>query len=181
MDNNIGRKKKILIFSSAALILFGLVVGIIKISGSEKVVETAKKDIHQPVVEDKEAVAADINGEWLITDVIESSSYKSYIGLSLEFKMTFRQKDNEFTADGIKYRENKRKLPVSQRTPIFIKGIVDGNTVKADIIEHGKNRKTVGQFTWTLIDANKMVGTFTSEAANSAGSSVAIKIQNQTS
>jgi hypothetical protein len=70
------------------------------------------------------------------------------------------------------------ELPISQRTPIYLEGVIKEDKIQANIFEKGLNRGTTGAFVWTLSNRNKkMIGTFTSTAGNSRGKSIAIKIE----
>jgi hypothetical protein len=166
--------KNILIGLGAALLVCAAAVGVIQISGSENIAEETEDTNIAEQIPDTEKIP-DINGEWLITNTVESTDYKAYVGLKLEFRVVFRQSGSQFTAEGEKYRENDRTLPKSQRTGILLKGSIEGNTVRGDITEHGRKGESVGELTWALAGPDKMVGTFVSEAAHSAGPSVAIR------
>lgn len=120
----------------------------------------------------------DLCGEWKVADTIESTSYKPYKGLELGFRVFIKQKGDSFTAEGEKCWVNGKELPISQRTPIYLEGVIKKDKVHANIIEKGLNRRTIGAFVWTLSNDNKnMVGTFTSTAGSSSGRSIATKIK----
>ena len=120
----------------------------------------------------------DLCGEWKVLNTIESTSFKPYKGLELGFRVFIKQRGDSFTAEGEKYWENGKELPISQHTPIYLEGVIKKDKVHANIIEKGLNRRTVGAFVWTLSNGNKnMIGTFTSTAASSIGRSIATKIK----
>ena len=118
----------------------------------------------------------DLCGEWKIDDTIESTSYEPYKGLELGFRVFIKQNGDSFTAEGEKCWENGKELPISQRTPIYLEGVIKKDKVYAKIIEKGLNRRTIGKFDWILSKGNKnMIGTFTTTAGTSSGRSIATK------
>ena len=112
-----------------------------------------------------------LNGEWMITNTIESGSFS---GVELEFKFFLMQEGKKFTGTGEKWKENGKLLPSARRTSInIINGIIDSNNIQATFVESGHSRETRGEFRWIMTDDGKLLGTYSSSSSN--GKSIAIK------
>ena len=123
------------------------------------------------------AAAEELTGWWRIVDHVESTSYAAFHRLEIEFRVRLRQEGAWVFGDGHKTHENGRALPPSQRTPIVLVGSVGDGLVTASIVESGRRRVTQGWFTWEVArDARRMVGSFTTSAAESSGSSTAERL-----
>ena len=46
--------------------------------------------------------------------------------------------------------ENGRRLPANSRTPIELKGVINGDRIEATFYEQGTERKTNGRFVWKI-------------------------------
>lgn len=131
----------------------------------------------EPTERDANADKGDVNvqdltGEWRIINTVEKTAYKSYGNMQVGFHLTINQNGKEFTAKGEKFSENGQTLPVARRTPIEVKGSIDGDKVIATFYEDGRMRRTNGRFIWKLKDGgDALTGTFVSTAANSSGTS----------
>ncbi|HEX7771138.1 MAG TPA: hypothetical protein VF435_01880, partial [Pyrinomonadaceae bacterium] len=69
---------------------------------------------------------------------------------------------------------NGRSLPASSRTPIQLKGFINGDKIEATFFEQGAVRKTNGRFVWKIDRAGGgLTGTFASTAAQTSGKSTA--------
>ena len=113
----------------------------------------------------------ELNGEWMIKNIVESGSFS---GVKLEFKFFFMQDGKKFNGTGEKWKENGTLLSPARRTPInIVNGIIDGNNIRATFIESGHSRETRGEFSWIMTDDGKLVGTYSSSASN--GKSIGVK------
>jgi len=127
---------------------------------------------------DKDTNVRDLNGEWRVINTVEKTGYRSFDKLQVGFRLTINQNGKEFTAKGEKFFENGETLPVARRTPIQVKGSIDGDKVIATFIEDGRMRRTNGRFVWKLQNGGDgLTGTFVSSAANSSGRSAVTKRQ----
>jgi hypothetical protein len=125
---------------------------------------------------DASAPAADLNGNWKVINTVEQTSYEPYKNLKVGFDLAINQSGNEFTGKGQKVSENGQSLPATSRTPILVKGSIDGDKVEAVFSETGAVRKTSGRFVWRIDKANGgLNGTFVSTAARTSGKSAATK------
>ena len=116
----------------------------------------------------------DLTGKWTITNTIQSTSYHPYKGLKLGYTVFLTQHGTDITGTGEKESENSKDLPPLAHSHINIIGSITGKKITATFVEEGTERKTEGTFDWTYESkTNALHGTFTSTAADEAGSSVA--------
>jgi hypothetical protein len=96
--------------------------------------------------------------------------------MEIGFNVSIDQAGNDFTGKGEKISENGRSLPAAGRTPITVKGTIDGDKVEATFWEKGAVRKTNGRFVWRIDKGSGgLKGTFVSTAARTSGKSAATK------
>lgn len=127
---------------------------------------------------DDDANVQDLNGEWRIINTVEKTAYKSFGNMEVGFRLTINQNGKEFTAKGEKFSENGQTLPTARRTPIQLKGSIEGDKVIATFVEDGRERRTNGRFIWKLKhNGDGLSGTFISTAANSSGRSAVTRRQ----
>ncbi len=120
------------------------------------------------------STAQDLTGKWNVVNIVQTSAYKSFQNLQIGFALSINQTGRTFTAQGHKVSENGRSLPASGRTPIQLKGIIDGDKIEATFSEQGAMRKTNGRFIWKIDRAGRgLTGTFASTAAQTSGKSTA--------
>ena len=118
-------------------------------------------------------VAQNLSGKWNVVNTVESTSYGSYKNLKIGFNLSIDQNGKQFTGRGLKVSENGRIIPANSRTPIQLKGSIEGNQVEATFLEEGTARKTNGRFVWRIDKAGALTGTFVSTAARARGKSAA--------
>jgi Domain of unknown function (DUF4388) len=119
--------------------------------------------------------AQDLTGKWTVVNTVEKTSYQSFKNLQIGFDLSINQNGNGFTGKGEKVSENGRSLPAGSRTPILVKGSIEGDRVEATFSEQGVTRKTNGRFVWRIDKAGALTGTFVSTAAAASGKSAARK------
>jgi len=128
----------------------------------------AQPAVAQPVV------ARDLTGKWNVVNSIQKTSYRSFQNMNIGFELTINQSGKSFTGAGRKVSENGHSLPATSRTPIEVKGSIDGDRVEATFFEQGTLRKTNGRFVWKIDQASGgLKGTFVTTAAGSSGKSAA--------
>lgn len=121
----------------------------------------------------EERASGGLTGWWEVTNVIESTSYPVYTGLRLGYRIYIEQQGDRIVGHGTKQRENGRRLPSAQRTPISLTGSLDGGTARVLFTERGARRTSQGSFLWKVRDGgDALSGSFASGAAASRGSSV---------
>jgi hypothetical protein len=108
-------------------------------------------------------------------NTVQTSSYGSFANLQIGFILSINQTGRTFTATGHKVSENGHVLPASSRTPIQLKGVINGDSVEATFSEQGAARNTSGRFVWKINGAGGLRGTFASTAARSRGQSAATR------
>ena len=118
----------------------------------------------------------DLSGDWKVVNTVANSSYRSFQNLRIGFALSINQTGSTFTAKGQKVSENGRSLPANSRTPIEMKGVINGDRIEATFYEQGSKRKTNGRFVWK-IDRTRgaLTGTFDSSAARTSGKSTATR------
>ena len=122
------------------------------------------------------SVTPDLNGTWNVTNTVEQTAYQPYKNMEVGFELAINQTGNEFTGKGQKVSENGQSLPGTSRTPIIVRGSIEGDKVRATFSESGAMRKTSGRFVWRIDRAKGgLTGTFASDAARSRGRSAATK------
>lgn len=120
------------------------------------------------------STAQDLTGKWNVVNIVQTSAYKSFQNLQIGFALSINQTGRTFTAQGHKVSENGRSLPASGRTPIQLRGVIDGDKIEATFSEQGAMRKTNGRFVWKIDRAGGgLTGTFASTAAQTSGKSTA--------
>jgi hypothetical protein len=123
------------------------------------------------------AAVPNLTGNWKVINTVEQTSYEPYRNMEIGFNVAINQAGKAFTGTGQKISENGRSLPAGGRTPIEVKGTIDGDTVKATFSETGAARKTNGHFVWRIDRGNGgLRGTFVSTAARARGKSAATKV-----
>lgn len=122
------------------------------------------------------AAVPDLTGNWNVVNTVEQTSYGAYKNMRIGFNVSINQNGKDFTGQGEKISENGRSLPAAGRTPIVVKGTIDGDKVEATFSETGAMRRTDGRFVWRVDKASGgLSGTFSSNAARSSGKSAATK------
>jgi hypothetical protein len=96
--------------------------------------------------------------------------------MEIGFALSIEQNGKGITGSGQKVSENGRTLPAGSRTPIQLKGQIDGDRIEATFYEQGTARKTNGRFVWRIDKAGRLTGTFVTNAARSSGKSTARKV-----
>jgi hypothetical protein len=115
-----------------------------------------------------------LNGTWNVVNTVRTTSYKSFQNLQIGFVVSIRQNGSTFTATGRKVSENGHSLPAGSRTPIQLRGTINGDTVEATFFEDGAQRRNNGRFVWKINrNGAALTGTFATTAARSSGKSTA--------
>jgi len=123
------------------------------------------------------AAVPNLTGNWKVVNIVEQTSYQAYKNMEIGFNVSINQAGKDFTGKGEKISENGRSLPADGRTPIEVKGTIDGDKVEATFLENGAMRKTNGRFVWRIDKGSGgLTGTFVSTAARTRGKSAATKV-----
>ena len=125
---------------------------------------------------DRTANVPNLTGNWNVVNTVEQTSYGAYRNMQIGFNVSINQSGKDFTGTGQKISENGQSLPADSRTPILVRGTIDGDKVEATFSETGTMRKTNGRFVWRIDKTSGgLIGTFVSSAARSRGKSAAKK------
>jgi hypothetical protein len=120
----------------------------------------------------------DVSGWWSLTNDVDSSSVPEYQGLRLGYRIQLEQRGSRITGRGQKWTENGRGLSSSARTTLTFSGTTDGREMTLKFTEHGTARTTTGTLTLELNeDGRTLIGSFSSTAAQSSGSSQAVRLR----
>lgn len=142
-------------------------------------VQTAPPDGTQPTQQPETQTTPavpDLTGNWTVINTVEQTAYEPYRNMEIGFNVAINQAGRDFTGTGEKISENGRSLPAAGRTPIQVKGTIDGDKIQATFSENGAARKTNGRFVWLIDRGNGgLTGTFISTAARTSGKSAAKK------
>ena len=119
-----------------------------------------------------------LNGEWKIINIVDSTSYPLYQDMQLGYRIFLQQDGKKITGKGEKCWENGKEIPSTAHSLIVIEGTLDGMILTATFTEEGARRITSGSFIWTVSPDGRMLkGSFTSTAANSQGTSIGERIE----
>jgi len=120
----------------------------------------------------------DLTGRWRVIHHVERSALKRYIGLEIEFDVTLAQDGDTLTGSGAKFIADYMIVPKSEGSTLDLHGRIDGERVTIDLVERAArhpDRSIVGQIAWTVVTPNMLSGTFRSGAAESSGTSRALR------
>ena len=120
---------------------------------------------------------ADVSGGWDLRQDVKSTSYEPFAGMSVAYRLNLLQDGNRVHGRGFKTSENGIILLPSQRTPIEVEGRIEGDQLVLNFTEIGRERTSRGTMRYRLGGSGAMQGQFSSDAANSRGTSSARRIQ----
>ena len=121
------------------------------------------------------ADAVDLSGSWVVTNRVESTTYRAFRNLSIQYQLRFTHDGHRIVGTGRKWVENGKLLPVSRQTPIALEGTLTGSRLDLRFTESGVRRTSGGVFVMHVVDERTLRGSFASDAANSRGRSVGLR------
>jgi len=136
---------------------------------------TSAADREPPTTGGTAGHADTVSGAWNFSSKVESATVADYQNLMLGFQVDLEQRGNRVVGQGRKVSENGVVLPERRRTPIQVEGTLEGNRLALDFTEVGARRKSAGHFLLYLAEDGSFRGRFRSEAAKSAGVTVAVR------
>jgi serine/threonine-protein kinase len=119
----------------------------------------------------------DVSGRWDLRQDVQSTSYVPFSGMSVGYRLNLSQDGNRVHGRGFKTSENGVLLLPSQRSPIEVEGRIEGDQLVLNFTEIGRERTSRGTMRYRLGRNGAMQGQFSSDAANSSGSSSARRVQ----
>jgi hypothetical protein len=111
-----------------------------------------------------------------LTHRVERSNVAAFRDLTLSFRVELNQDGNQLSGQGLKWEENGRRLPTRGRTPITVKGTMEGNKVLLSITERGTRRTSHGRLQLQLVDDGVLDGRFSTDAGQSSGRARAVRV-----
>jgi hypothetical protein len=96
--------------------------------------------------------------------------------MTLGYRVNLSQDGNRVHGRGFKTSENGVLLLPSQRTPIEVEGRIEGNDLVLSFTEIGRDRTSRGTIRYRLTSGGAMRGRFSSDAADSSGTSSAHRV-----
>ena len=120
----------------------------------------------------------DLNGSWRVIHNVRNSKLSRYVGLQIEFFVTLNQDNGRVTGDGTKFAIGPDLAGRNEVSRLVIEGRVDGTAVELSLVERAParpEREIVGKVLWRAISPNRLLGSFRVDAAESSGSSEAIR------
>lgn len=125
-----------------------------------------------------EAEALDLTGRWRVIHHVQKSSRSRYVGLNIEFQITLVQDGDKVTGDGEKFLVDWQLANRDEASRLAIEGQVDQSGVRISLLERSPknpNRTIVGEISWQVLNSNHMIGSFRVDAAETSGSSEALR------
>jgi eukaryotic-like serine/threonine-protein kinase len=119
---------------------------------------------------------SDIGGRWELHHDVESTSHQAFAGMDLGYRLNLVQDGARVHGRGQKISENGVLLLPSQRTPIEVEGRIEGDQLVLHFTEIGSARTSRGTMRWRMGPGSTLRGRFSSDAADSSGSSVARRL-----
>jgi hypothetical protein len=119
----------------------------------------------------------DVSGRWDLQQNVQSTSHEPFAGMSVGYRLNLLQDGNRVHGRGFKTSENGVLLLPSQRTPIEVEGRIEGDELVLNFTEIGRERTSRGTIRYRVGASGAMQGQFSSDAANSSGSSSAHRVQ----
>ncbi len=122
--------------------------------------------------------ALDLTGRWRVIHHVQKSSRTRYVGLNIEFQVTLIQDGDKVTGEGEKFLVDWQLANREETSRLAIEGSVDDSGVRISLLERSpKNpeRAILGEISWRPVNNNHMVGSFRVDAADTSGSSEAVR------
>jgi serine/threonine-protein kinase len=119
---------------------------------------------------------SDIGGRWELHHDVESTNRQAFVGMNLGYRLNLVQDGARVHGRGQKISENGVLLIPSQRTPIEVEGRIEGDQLVLHFTEIGSERTSRGTMRWRMGPGSTLRGRFSSDAADSSGSSVARRL-----
>jgi len=119
---------------------------------------------------------SDVNGRWELRNDVEATSYEPFAGMNVGYRLNLVQDGDRVHGRGQKISENGVLLLPSQRTPIEVEGRIEGDQLVLHFTEIGAERVSRGTMRYRLRPGPTMRGQFSSDAANSSGSTIARRL-----
>jgi len=108
------------------------------------------------------------SGEWKMISKIETTEFKNFIGIEIEWVLHLSHSGNQISGTGEKISVNSERLNFRDRTMLTLSGTIDEDQFVLNYIEKGPRRETRGTLTGQF-NNELFSGIISSTAANSKG------------
>jgi penicillin-binding protein 1A len=122
------------------------------------------------------AAAVDLTGRWEVTNSVDETNDPDSRGTRLTYRIALRQDGSKITGEGEQLTETGDPLSAGQHTAIHLTGTISGRQVRLQFVEQGGSRISGGSFRWRLASGGQRMNGSFAGAADSHGSSLAVRI-----
>ena len=120
----------------------------------------------------------DLTGRWRVRHRVERSLRPSFVGLSIEFQVSFLQDGPQLAGEGEKFLVDDAPAPPGETSRLAITGWIDGRNVRLSLLEtapQNADRTIYGEIFWQAVSADRLVGEFRVDLACTGGRSEALR------
>ncbi|HEX2139305.1 MAG TPA: hypothetical protein VHG33_06305 [Woeseiaceae bacterium] len=122
--------------------------------------------------------ALDLTGTWRVAHRVTASQRPDFLGLDVEFRITFVQDGGQLAGEGEKFLVDREPADPREVSHLEITGWVHETDVQISLMERSPlspERTIVGAISWKPVDANRMIGSFRVNLAETSGLSEAVR------
>ena len=120
----------------------------------------------------------DLTGRWQVLHRIERSTIARYAGLEIEVDVMLTQRGDKVSGTGEKFIVGWELARRDEASRLTLEGRVENANVQLAIVERSPKhpeREIVGEIIWKAMTADMLIGSFRVDAAESRGSSRALR------
>ncbi len=120
----------------------------------------------------------DLSGRWWVKHRVKASGQPRFVGLEIEFYVTFQQDGHNLTGEGEKFAVGWRLAGRNEASRLELNGRLDGPDVHVSLVERAPanpERTIFGTIQWKVVHPGRLVGTFQVDAAGTTGTSEAVR------
>ena len=119
-----------------------------------------------------------LTGRWQVLHRIERSTMARYVGLEIEFDVSLTQHGDKVSGTGEKFIVGWELARRDEASRLTLEGRVENANVQLAIVERSPkhpDREIVGEIIWKAVSPDTLIGGFRVDAADSSGSSRALR------
>src|SRR5687768_13529801 len=127
---------------------------------------------------DQASKSLDLTGRWRVAHRVEASERPDFVGLDIEFHITFFQDGEQLAGEGEKFLVDRQPAGPDEVSRLAITGWVHGAEVRISLMEisaQHPQHTIVGEMVWKVVDADHMIGSFRVNLAETSGRSEAAR------
>jgi hypothetical protein len=120
----------------------------------------------------------DMTGTWRVSHRVISSARPDFIGLEIEFQITFAQDGQQLAGDGEKFLVDSLPASPDEISRLAITGWVRENEINISLMELSLQRPArtiIGEIVWAAKSRDHMIGSFRVDLAETSGRSEAVR------